>query len=162
MTNSNGNMIYATTSTTNKFTNADNISSSHNNTTNAKDNHTELSNTSSLILVKPSSLEEEHRKVHAILYEILSSSGNTAKVAKEVQTLLQPHFEKEEQLSIPVLGVLQLYVSGTLTEEAKNQAMQISPHFKKEYPTILNEHKQIVAALGNLENTAKKRIDKMY
>lgn len=161
MTNSNGNMIYAATSTssssiTNKSTNTNNINfSPHNNATNTKDNHTGLLNISSL-LVKPSSLEEEHKKVHAKMSEILSSSGNTSKVAKEVQTLLQPHFEKEEQLSIPVLGALQPYVSGTLTEEAKNQAIQISQQFKKEYPTMLDEHKQIVAALGNLEITAKK------
>ena len=32
--------------------------------------------------------------------------------------------------------------------------MQISQQFKQEYPTLLDEHKQIVAALGNLENTA--------
>jgi len=57
-------------------------------------------------------------------------------------------------LSIPVLGVLQPYVNGTLTEEAKNQAIQISQQFKQEYPTMLEEHKQIVAALDNLENIA--------
>ena len=75
-------------------------------------------------------------------------------MAKQVQSVLQPHFEKEEQLSIPVLGALQPYVNGTLSEEAKNQAIQLSQQFKQEYPTMLEEHKQIVAALDKLENAA--------
>jgi hemerythrin HHE cation binding domain-containing protein len=114
--------------------------------------NTALSNNT--ILVKPSSLEEEHKEIHEILEKILSSSGDTANMAKQVQSRLQPHFEKEEQLSIPVLGALQPYVNGTLTEETRNQAIQISQQFKQEYPTMLEEHKQIVAALDNLENTA--------
>jgi|RhiMetdeSRZDD1v2_1073273.scaffolds.fasta_scaffold63471_2 iron-sulfur cluster repair protein YtfE (RIC family) len=122
-----------------------------NNTTDFGGN-TALSNNT--ILVKPSSLEAEHKEVHGKLEKIVSSSGDTANVAKQVQSILQPHFEKEEQLSIPVLGALQPYVNGTLTEEAKNQAIQKSKQFKQEYPTMLQEHKQIVVALDNLENTA--------
>ena len=122
-----------------------------NNTTDFGGN-TALSNNT--ILVKPSSLEAEHKEVHGKLEKIISSSGDTANVAKQVQSILQPHFEKEEQLSIPVLGALQPYVNGTLTEEAKNQAIQKSKQFKQEYPTMLQEHKQIVVALDNLENTA--------
>lgn len=114
--------------------------------------NTALSNNT--ILVKPSSLEEEHKEIHEILEKILSSSGDTANMAKQVQSRLQPHFEKEEQLSIPVLGALQPYVNGTLTEETRNRAIEISQQFKQEYPTMLEEHKQIVAALDNLENTA--------
>jgi hypothetical protein len=122
-----------------------------NNTTDFGGN-TALSNNT--ILVKPSSLEEEHKETHEKLEKIVSSSGDTANMAKQVQSILQPHFEKEEQLSIPVLGALQPYVNGTLTEETRNQAIQISQQFKQEYPTMLEEHKQIVVALDNLENTA--------
>jgi hypothetical protein len=124
-----------------------------NNTTDFGDN-IELSNNT--ILVKPSSLEEEHKEIHEKLEKIVSSSGDTANIAKQVQSIMRPHFEKEEQLSIPVLGALQPYVNGILTEETKNQAIQISQKFKQEYPTMLEEHKQIVVALENLENTAMK------
>ena len=82
-------------------------------------NITTTSNASALI--KPSSLEEEHKRIHEELEKIVTSEGNTSKVAKEVQSVMQPHFEKEEQLSIPVLGALQPYVNGTLTPEARNQ-----------------------------------------
>lgn len=124
-----------------------------NNTTDFGDNIALSNNT---ILVKPSSLEEEHKEIHEKLEKIVSSSGDTANIAKQVQSIMQPHFEKEEQLSIPVLGALQPYVNGILTEETKNQAIQISQKFKQEYPTMLEEHKQIVVALDNLENTAMK------
>jgi hypothetical protein len=125
-----------------------------NNTTADLGDNTALSNNT--ILVKPSSLEEEHKETHEKLEKIVSSSGDTANIAKQVQSILQPHFEKEEQLSIPVLGALQPYVNGTLTKGAKNQAIQLSQQFKQEYPTMLEEHKQIVDALDNLENTAMK------
>ena len=124
-----------------------------NNTTDFGGN-TALSNNT--ILVKPSSLEEEHKEIHEKLEKIVSSSGDTANMSKQVQSIMQPHFEKEEQLSIPVLGALQPYVNGTLTEETRNQAIQISQQFKQEYPTMLEEHKQIISALDNLKNTAMK------
>ena len=107
-------------------------------------------------LVKPPSLEEEHKEIHEKLEKIVSSSGDTANMAKQVQSIMQPHFEKEEQLSIPVLGALQPYVNGTLTEETRNQVIKISQQFKQEYPSMLEGHKQIVAALDNLENIAMK------
>jgi hemerythrin-like domain-containing protein len=145
------NIILSNTATA--FADINEVFAVTNNTTDFGGN-TALSNNT--ILVKPSSLEEEHKETHEKLGKIVSSSGDTANMAKQVQSILQPHFEKEEQLSIPVLGALQSYVNGTLTEEARNQAIQISQQFKQEYPTMLEEHKQIVAALDNLENTAMK------
>ena len=62
--------------------------------------------------------------------------------------------KKKNNYQFQYLGALQPYVNGTLTEETRNQAIQISQQFKQEYPTMLEEHKQIVSALDNLENTA--------
>lgn len=99
-------------------------------------------------------MEKEHKEIHEKLESLISSTGNTAAVAKEVQSVLQPHFEEEEKLSITVLGAFQSYVNGTLTEEARDQAIQLSQQFKQKYPTMLEEHKQIVSALSKLESTA--------
>jgi hypothetical protein len=82
-------------------------------------------------LTKPPSLEKEH-EVHKTLATIVEFSGNTAAVAKQVRTLMQPHFEKEEQLFIPVLGILRPYIEGTLIPEAENQAIEIANMFKQE------------------------------
>lgn len=124
------------------------------NATTSTTNDTNISSEVSTVLTKPSSLEKEHEEVHKTLATIVESSGNTAAVAKQVRTLMQPHFEKEEQLSIPVLGALRPYVEGTLTPEAENQAIEIANMFKQEYKNMLNEHKQIVVALDNLSKTA--------
>jgi hypothetical protein len=67
---------------------------------------------------------------------------------------MQSHFEKEEQLFIPVLGILRPYVEGTLKPEAENQAIEVANMFKQEYKNMLNEHKQIVVALDNVSKTA--------
>jgi hypothetical protein len=53
----------------------------------------------STVLTKPPpSLEKEHEEIHKILDTIVESSGNTAAVAKQVRTLMQPHFEKERTI----------------------------------------------------------------
>lgn len=145
---------YALTQPTTDNSVNDTINMSSNGTTNkSSDIHsTVLSNNT--ILVKPSSLEKEHKEIHEKLESLVSSTGNTAAVAKEVQSVLQPHFEEEEKLSITVLGAFQPYVNGTLTEVAKDQAIQLSQQFKQKYPTMLEEHKQIVSALSKLESTA--------
>jgi len=145
---------YALAQPTKDNSTSDTINISSNGTTNkSSDIHsTMLSNNS--ILIKPSSMEKEHKEIHEKLESLVSSTGNTAAVAKEVQSVLQPHFEEEEKLSITVLGAFQPYVNGTLTEEARDQAIQLSQQFKQKYPTMLEEHKQIVSALSKLESTA--------
>lgn len=156
LTYSSNNLVYASITTTpNNSTDLNRAVLSSNIINKSSDIHsTVLSN--NIILVKPSSLEKEHKEIHEKLASIVSSTGQTANVAKEVQSIMQPHFEEEEKLSISVLGALQPYVNGTLTQDAKDQAIKLSQQFKQKYPTMLEEHKQIVVALDRLQNTATK------
>src|SRR5215207_5926062 len=63
-------------------------------TTSTTTNDTNISSEASTVLTKPPPLEKEHEQVHKTLATIVESSGNTAAVAKQVRTLMQPHFEK--------------------------------------------------------------------
>jgi len=81
------NIILSNTATT--FADINEVFTVTNNTTDF-DGNTALSNNT--ILVKPSSLEEEHKEIHEKLEKIVSSSGNTANMAKQVQSILQPAF----------------------------------------------------------------------
>lgn len=57
-------------------------------------------------LSTPSSIEAEHKELHAHLARVLNSGGRTGLAAKEVGKLLHPHFVKEEQYVMPPLGLL--------------------------------------------------------
>src|ERR671913_469011 len=74
----------------------DNISNA---TSSTNDTNISSEATTTTTITKPSpSLEKEHEEIHKILDTIVESSGNTAAVAKQVRTLMQPHFEKERTI----------------------------------------------------------------
>jgi hypothetical protein len=98
------NIIFAAYAAGTTTTITDNIS----NATSATNDTNILSEATTTTITKPSlstvltkpppSLEKEHEEIHKILDTIVESSGNTAAVAKQVRTLMQPHFEKERTI----------------------------------------------------------------
>jgi hypothetical protein len=93
---------YAAVTTTTLTDNISNATSSTNDTNISSEATTTTTITKpslSTVLTKPPpSLEKEHEEIHKILDTIVESSGNTAAVAKQVRTLMQPHFEKERTI----------------------------------------------------------------
>lgn len=81
--------------------------------------------------------------------------GRTGAAAVEVEKLLAPHFVKEEQLAMPQLGLLESLAAGKMPANAES-VIQTSDNLEAELPKMLNEHKEIVAALGNLRTEAQK------
>jgi hypothetical protein len=81
-----------------------------------------------------------------MLRQATQLSGKTGQAAKTVAELMHPHFVKEEEYALPPLGLLPLLSSGKLSEEMK-QILPLTDKLKTELPEMLEEHKQIVAAL---------------
>lgn len=75
--------------------------------------------------------------------------------AKAVANVLHPHFEKEEEYALPPLGLLSTLAEGKITEEMKSVFI-MSDKLKADLSHMLKEHKEIVAALDNLIDAAKK------
>jgi hypothetical protein len=100
------NIIFAAYAAVTTTTLTDNISNatSSTNDTNISSEATTTTTTitkpslSTVLTKPPPSLEKEHEEIHKILDTIVESSGNTAAVAKQVRTLMQPHFEKERTI----------------------------------------------------------------
>lgn len=109
-----------------------------------------------MTLKKPDSLEVEHHEIHSRLAALVNSKGKTAEKAKKVEDLLQHHFEKEEELSIPVLGALRPSLEGKLTRADAKEVGCLSKKFKARYRKMLSEHVEIVRALEELDVAAKK------
>jgi hypothetical protein len=103
----------------------------------------------------PASLEVEHKELHNALAQYKKLPGETGAAAKEVATLLHPHFIKEEAYALPPLGLLADLAKGKNVSDEK-EAIAMSDKLKNDFNEMLTEHAQIVKALQKLYQAAKK------
>lgn len=102
----------------------------------------------------PKSIKSEHEELHGELENAIKSGGSTGEAAKVVADRLHSHFEKEEEYALPPLGLLSQIAEGKISAEMR-EAITLADRLKAELPTMLSEHKTIVAALDDLANAAK-------
>jgi len=103
----------------------------------------------------PEVMGEEHEELHSELRKATKISGPVGKAAKHVAEILHPHFERENELALPVIGIArELAEDRTIPDFIK--ALELSEKFKTEYQKMLHEHKEIVEALAELEKAAKR------
>ena len=94
----------------------------------------------------PAPIKAEHHALHAALEAASRESGALGESAREVASLLQPHFVKEEQLAMPPLALLTRLAWESVTPEMQ-EVLALTRRLKAELPLMLLEHKDIVAAL---------------
>ncbi len=103
----------------------------------------------------PEAMNEEHEELHNELRKATRMPGAVGKAAKHVAEVLHPHFERENELALTVIGIAR-----ELAEERDSpdfpKALELCEQFKVEYERMLNEHVEIVKALSELEKAAKK------
>ena len=103
----------------------------------------------------PQSLKTEHEELHSDLKKILELGGEVGKSAERVVKVLHPHFLKEEEYATPPLGLLKLLVKDNL-DSSMEDAIAMSRKLKADLTEMKEEHKQIVNALNDLVNIARK------
>lgn len=103
----------------------------------------------------PSVVEGEHRELHEKLNKLVKAGGDTGRAAHLVETLLRPHFIKEEQFALPPLRALPQLASDQLPGDAKELA-RITDQLSREMPVMLAEHEKIHGALRGLQAAAEK------
>ena len=103
----------------------------------------------------PQSLKIEHQELHSDLSKIIKLGGSIGESAQKVADILHPHFVKEEEYATPPLGLLQSIVEDNLNGDTEN-AMIMTSKLKANLPEMVEEHKQIVKALNNLIDVAKR------
>lgn len=103
----------------------------------------------------PEAMELEHEELHVELRKATRMPGKVGKAAKQVAQVLHPHFERENELALPAIGVArELAENKTSTDFPK--ALELAEKFKTEYQKMLQEHVEIVKALDELEKAARK------
>lgn len=101
----------------------------------------------------PEPLRAEHAELHTELVDATKAGGRVGEAAKEVARRLHPHFVREEEFALPPLALLGSLATGGATP-AMADVLALTDKLQAELPGMLAEHKEIVAALGDLEAAA--------
>lgn len=102
----------------------------------------------------PKPMKIEHDELHADLVKATNAGGQTGEAAKAVAEVLHNHFVKEEEYALPPLGLLVALSEGKF-EPGMTEVLKMTDKLKAELPTMLSEHKVIVAALNKLVAAAR-------
>ncbi len=120
-------------------------------------------------LLVPHAIKVEDEELHNGLKSAIKSGGKTSEAAKEVANVLHPHFVKEEEYAMPLLGLLSVLAKESMVEEKDMQlesmTVNIEPHVReaaismadklvKDLPHMLKEHQHIVIALDKMKSAA--------
>ncbi|MEX2282711.1 MAG: hemerythrin domain-containing protein [Gemmatimonadota bacterium] len=101
----------------------------------------------------PHSVEAEHSAIQNELLSLTLRQSAVGKAARNLASLLEPHFEREEQIALPPLTLLQpLATRSVVVQQARMVAL--SDSLRAELPRMLQEHKKIAAAVSRLERAA--------
>ena len=102
----------------------------------------------------PSSIRAEHHEVHDALGRATKLGGRTGVAARALAALLQPHFEREEQIALAPLSML-----APLARDARVAApawlLPMTDSLRRELPRMLREHEAIQAATRRLGEAAR-------
>ena len=103
----------------------------------------------------PQAMKEEHEELHNNLRKAIMAGGKVGEAAEAVAHALHPHFEREEKIALPPLGLLPALAAGKITPDMA-EVFKMTDTLKAELPQMLEEHKAIVAALEQLTDAAEK------
>lgn len=103
----------------------------------------------------PQSLQAEHHEIHEALAAATRAPGRVGAAAKELAAVLDPHFERENQIALPPLGLLAPLAAGQ-TPAGLQEALAMTVALRKELPRMLEEHKRIKAATEQLRIAARE------
>ena len=125
--------------------------------------HTHAHTTAQLIEI-PESMRVEHGEIHAALERATQAPGRVGEAARALAKVLHPHFQREEEIALPPLGLLAPLARGELTP-AMMEVLPMTDSLRAELPRMLEEHAAIRAAtvkLGEVahaeRNTAVERL----
>ena len=104
--------------------------------------------------VIPKSVQLEHHAIHSALEEAMKAPGRVGSAARALAEVLHPHFVREEEIALPPLGALAPLAADVMPSEAA-EILAMTDSLKRELPRMLEEHKQIRAAVDDLRAAAR-------
>ena len=102
----------------------------------------------------PASTRAEHAEILAELVAATKLSGSTGEAARNLARILEPHFQREEQIALPPLGLLVPLSRGEF-HPSMTAILPLTDSLRAEMPRMLAEHTRIRAAVLALEKAAR-------
>jgi hypothetical protein len=103
----------------------------------------------------PESIASEHRELHEVLAGATAEHGEMAAAAAELEATLAPHFEREEEIASPPLGLLPTLARAD-TSAAMRSVLPLTDALESELPQMLREHEAIRTATAKFRATADR------
>lgn len=103
----------------------------------------------------PDSLRAEHEDLRADLEQAIRMGGRIGEAARALQSLLHPHFRREDDNVFLGLGLLRTVAEGKVTP-GMSELVATAEQLKRELPEMIAEHDQIRKALERLGQEATK------
>ena len=101
----------------------------------------------------PEAISHEHREIHEVLVAATREQGAVGEAARGLAGVLDPHFQREEEIGTPPLGLLRPLASGPATADMRG-VLSMTDALEAELPKMLEEHKAISAANAALRDAA--------
>lgn len=89
------------------------------------------------------------------LLKAADREDKTGKAVGELLKVLEPHFEKEETIAMPLLGVLPELVSGNKLHDLRQIADSQEP-LLRDYEGMFQEHKSLMPLIDRAKDEATK------
>jgi hypothetical protein len=102
----------------------------------------------------PKAMKSEHEELHADLERLTMAGGRTGEAAKDVAAFMEEHFTKENAYALPPLSLLVPLSQGKFSCNMTG-VLNMTDKLQAELPSMLAEHKEIVAALQKVTTAAK-------
>ncbi|MGH8094770.1 MAG: hemerythrin domain-containing protein [Chthoniobacterales bacterium] len=102
----------------------------------------------------PEAIRTEHSEIHNQLVAATKVQGQVGETARKLAAILDPHFQREEQIALPPLALLAPLSRGEFTPEMRD-ILVMTDALRAELPHMLEEHKAIHAATAQMGAAAK-------
>lgn len=109
----------------------------------------------------PEAIREEHAGIHSLLERAAAEAGEVGATARALRDALHPHFQREEEIATPPLGLLGPLSRGPATAEMR-AVLPMTQALERELPQMLVEHQHIRVALERFEAAARRAKHEEY
>jgi hypothetical protein len=107
-----------------------------------------------LELKMPDSLRSRHEAFHVEFIKATKEAGKVGDAARAIEKLGSAHFAKAKD-AFPPLGLLPRLAEGKVTPEM-GEASKMAEKLRAKLPSIHREHRELLAGLKRLRETAKE------
>ncbi len=103
----------------------------------------------------PEAIRAEHAEIHNQLVAATKMEGEVGEAARKLAAVLDPHFQREEQIALPPLALLAPLARGEFNPGMRD-VLVLTDALRAELPQMLDEHKAIHAATARMGAAARK------